>query len=424
MKTHACLLLLPFLATSSIACSQETGKFDVVALADSLEGKVEELRGLRFRKPVKKGVKNVAEMREILHQKIYESYSQEEMRISSRVGALLGLLPDGYDLEKGALDFLEVGVGGLYDPKKKTFYLAAGMPAAMLKTTIVHEMTHALDDQYFNLDQFYNPDLSEDQGLARAGVVEGSAMLVMNRYQLSSPGLLQELADPEVASFMAKQSQAIAKTPPYLLRSLLCGYIQGPVFLSQNEMNGAKQNERVSEAFANAPRSSEQLLHPEKYWDPAKRDEPMTVSLPDLGSVLGDGWKKVGGDTFGELTLAGLVQDPDDAPDYGNPMALAQMVWTNESAEGWGGDRWDAYEKDGEIVVCLLIVWDREEDSKEFVASYRPPIPETLVLSQKDRTLVIASKKRLPNSEILATRIFSESKIERVLQAQSFSPIK
>lgn len=411
------LPLFVFLALFPLAgCSPEPEQTpDVIALADSLEKKVEELRGLRFRKPVKKGVKTAEQFLSFLREKIYETTPAQKMALYSKIHAMLGLVPEGFDIEKEMLSFLSVGVGGVYDPKTKEFFLALGVPQAMQKTIIVHEMTHALDDQYISLDKFYTAELTEDEGLGRAAVAEGSATLVMNLYQLRTPDALRDVASSqkEIMEFMRKQSEVLRRVPPYLARSLMCGYLAGPEFLAKLDVPDAKRAERVLEAFQNPPRSSEQVLHPEKYWDPEQRDEPMQLSMPDLLAVLGDGWKLAAQDTLGELNVATLTGEYSSS-DFADPMAVMQIEWTNEAAQGWGGDRWVAYSQGEQLLVFWAIAWDSEEDAKEFLREYNPPSNKALVLCQGNLVLVAIAREPFEGLSGLAKRAMAGISVSKL----------
>jgi hypothetical protein len=119
----------------------------------------------------------------------------------------------------------------------------------------------------------------------------------------------------------------------------------------------------VNAAWEHPPRSSEQILHPEKYWDSAKRDLPKRVAVPDPSRILGAGWTRAGSGNLGELTLGSLVGAP--APDAGE-LGAAAGAWTNAAASGWGGDRYELWTHGDAAVVLLATVWDTALDAEEF----------------------------------------------------------
>ena len=101
------------------------------------------------------------------------------------------------------------------------------------------------------------------------------------------------------------------RPPPFLWKPLIAAYLRGEGFLvhaaGMNIAMKAAKVEDIRAAFGNPPRSSEQILHPDKYWNPDQRDEPRRIEFD--ASALADGWKVLGQDTLGELYL-GLLTTP------------------------------------------------------------------------------------------------------------------
>jgi hypothetical protein len=111
----------------------------------------------------------------------------------------------------------------------------------------------------------------------------------------------------------------------------------------------------VDEAYSDPPRSSEQILHPEKYLE---GDEPQIVALPPLTDTLGAGWRLVEAETLGEFqTGLYLAQQVDQAT-------------ADLASAGWDGDQYALYVQDGAEVLAFATVWDSPEDREEFVAAY------------------------------------------------------
>ncbi len=367
------VFLISSLFFLSATPSQEKDAKSLIAMAEALEKDVETLRRLKFKRPVKKSVMSKAELKSYLKQAIAEEMPTEKTQAISKIYGLLGLLPANYDLEKGILETLESQVAGLYDPKRQEFFLVEGVPSGLQKITIVHEMVHALDDQYFDLQKMMDRVKDHEDGLLGVrAVVEGSGTLIMSRYQVKNMADLMKDMGSIMQEMQAQQEQ-LKKVPPYLFKTLAGAYLLGQTFLARGgDMMMAVMETKPGEAadfekaFRNPPASSEQVIHPEKYWDEKKRDEPVEIRLPDLSAALGEGWKKIGEDTLGELNVATITTKPEDNPDFSSPTALMSLEWSNDAAEGWDGDRYLAYEKEGKVIVAWLTVWDREQDATEF----------------------------------------------------------
>ncbi len=158
--------------------------------------------------------------------------------------------------------------------------------------------------------------------------------------------------------------------PPALRRELLGPYILGMSFLLRGHVERLQKGfpkDDVDAAWARPPKSSEQILHPEKYWDPAQRDEPKPVTIRDPQKVLGPGFKRSGFGVLGELTIGSLLGAP--APDASELAEGSAAAWTNAAATGWGGDRFELWTKGDSSVVLLATVWDTEKDAAEFAAA-------------------------------------------------------
>src|SRR5262249_46044394 len=121
-------------------------------------------------------------------------------------------------------------------------------------------------------------------------------------------------------------------------------------------LTGGARGADIDHAFRTPPVSTEQILHPEKYWTDGSPDLPRPVALPDLSARLGPGWKRLDPGTLGELAIATLTEP--SPTDLLSPAAALGNGWTNEAASGWGGDEWSLYAKGDARFAALATVWD------------------------------------------------------------------
>ena len=145
------------------------------------------------------------------------------------------------------------------------------------------------------------------------------------------------------------------ETPDVLVESLQFPYTYGLLFVQDlYEVGGWAA---VDGAYADPPRSTEHILHPDRY---RAGDEPQLVSLAPLTGTLGAGWRQVDEDTFGEFFTRYYL-------DQQIPGREAEAA-----AEGWGGDRYAVHHRqaDGALVMALHTVWDTPADAEEFVDAY------------------------------------------------------
>src|SRR5919112_5556857 len=147
-----------------------------------------EIRKLAILRPVQSGAQSRAEIEQMLVRNLDESATPEELRASEAVMKKLGLAPADFQLRPFIIKLLAEQVAGYYEPKTREFYLADWIDLDGQKPVIAHELTHALQDQHFNLRRFEDwPDHESDSELAAHALIEGDAMLAMTHYILKDP---------------------------------------------------------------------------------------------------------------------------------------------------------------------------------------------------------------------------------------------
>jgi hypothetical protein len=163
-----------------------------------------------------------------------------------------------------------------------------------------HELTHALQDQYFHIEAWAHaakPD--DDAELARESVLEGSAMAGMIEYMLRDKGLkLRELPDIDPSAFVGDLTDTplLKKGPPFIKDSLMFPYFSGLTFSLSVLRTGNWAG--FAAVFANPPAGTQQIMHPDLY-RANKIPAPLKVDLP--AGVPGLGWGKLEENTMGEF---------------------------------------------------------------------------------------------------------------------------
>jgi hypothetical protein len=393
VRPAACVVaLLPAVALA--AAPEEAA--DPRALVEAIAPRVEAIRGLRFRTPVSVATAGDAAAREHFEGRLRSFWPEDRMLVEQEAYADLGLLPRRTSLKASLLHALEEQAGGYYDPAQGAFVVLDDMPAAMAPVIVAHELTHALDDQHFDTDGMLRRagDDGERAG-GVAAVVEGSGTLVMTLFiaRELAEGRMKPESAREFQESEAGQARRLKAAPQVLQRLLVGPYVLGMRFLLKGNL-AAMPRESVptadlERAFRDPPRSWEQVLHPEKYWDDDRRDPARPVPLPDLARTLGEGWTLAGDGTLGEMILAILTEPPGAALD---PTSFADPgLWTNAGAAGWGGDRWQVYRRDGATVTLLATVWDGAADAREFRAAL-PPSLRRRAVRRGDAVVLVAGE--------------------------------
>jgi hypothetical protein len=219
---------------------------------------------------------------------------------------------------------------------------------------LVHELTHALQDQNFNLTRFHDLPLGEDDAeTARTAVAEGDGMAVMLTVMLRRDGEAIAWSDPEavkelLGSITDDSDPGFAALPLVVREGLSFPYEAGFAFVAA--LRGRGSWRAVDRAFRHPPASTEQILHPDLY---LAQHAPIPVaklappaSLPDSDTSIDTVW--------GELGFSIFLRSHGVAPDR----AAA-------AAAGWGGDRVTLIAGPaGEIGVARM-VWDSAPDADE-----------------------------------------------------------
>jgi hypothetical protein len=337
-----------------------TASADTAELAAEIaevEAQVPPIRGLEPKEPVANRFLDEAALKEELRSSFEEDNPPEVIAGQQALYERLGLLPPDADLESLVLELLGESVAGFYDPDTKALTIVerSGAFGPLEKTTLAHEFTHALQDQYFGLDSLDFDDTSQgDRSLARLSLVEGDATLLMTLWaqQHLTPEELLELirqsSDPEGQALLDR-------LPPVLVAQTLFPYTEGLEFVAALYQQGGY--DAVDDAFRDPPDSTEQVIHPEWY---LQRDDPVAVDLPDAAGGLGEGWKERISDTLGELNVRLWADESLASTD------------AEDAAEGWDGDRIALYENDGDAwAIAWVTAWDSDDDADEFAAAAR-----------------------------------------------------
>ncbi len=327
----------------------------VVSATAEVLRETSELRGLSILRSVRSGAQSRDEIERVIIKNLNDTSTPEELRASEIAMKKLGLAPSNFRYREFIVKLLGEQVAGYYDPKTQEFYLADWIDLDGQKPVMAHELTHALQDQHFNLRRFEKwPKGDSDAELAAHALVEGDATLAMTHYVLRSP--LRALAMMKSMSSGGVATEQLDRAPRALRESLLFPYEQGTTWATQVYKRGGWK--LISESFSNLPQSTEQILHPEKYF---AGEAPVKVELTNLAQVLGAGWRRTDYDVNGEWGCYLILNQ-----------FLVVEAEAKQAAAGWGGDRYALYEnaRTGANMIAQLSAWDTETDAREFFDAY------------------------------------------------------
>ncbi len=332
---------------------------DFIAAADEVLGQMSQITGLKLLTPLKKSLRSREEIRAYVIKQMNEEKNPAERYADQRSAEAFGLLPKGFDLDNFMVNVLTEQVEGLYDPKTREFYIADWSPLADQRMVMAHELTHALEDQHFQIEAWLKAARpNEDAELARDAVLEGSAMAAMVDYLMLSTGRsLKDVPDFDPSMLIGDlgSTPTLQKAPPFLKDALIFPYIGGLTFSAAVLRNTGWA--ALSAVFEKPPVSTQQILHPGLY---RSGKIPATVTLPRVEKLLGDHWSKLDENTMGE---------------FGWKEVLKQFLDSDRAknlAAAWDGDRYAVFEhkQTKKLIMMARLHLDSEMRAARFFGQY------------------------------------------------------
>jgi hypothetical protein len=390
-----------------------------------LRRSLEEIRGEKLRTEV--DVKFAPEDAKEESVDLDRRYRTRSAQIA-RAYARIGIFPKDYQLGQFMKAFSSQ-VLAYYEPKKHTFFIVkSNLIGTAEDSTAIHELHHALQDQRFDLDAYYDfsrdpdPIATNDDGLlARRLVVEGEASLVATLYDARKEKTPEErvseflekraamsreelsrlerkhAAQAEGGKNLLKALNASDSLPHYLYRQMIDPYLQGAAIVARVRKQGGWK--AVDDLFKNPPASTKQLYHLDKL-----RAAPDRVELDDLAAAIGGGFKRTVENTLGEPGVACVLE----------ARALSRKIPETAAriAARWAGDRFQAYENAaGETSAVWLTSWEDEAAATDFEAGCKEMLKSesgTTTISFVERRgprvlLVLGAPRRKMKALIQAT---------------------
>jgi hypothetical protein len=361
----ATILLIVFFLLGLSGCLGQAARHSGTRTPDSIEalrGRLSGVRGLKFINEVPIVMETRERMADYIDNDVRQNMGKKTLEDRSSVYAKLGLLPPGVDLRTTLLSFYSSQTLAFYDSKAKKVVLREA-PVGRSDTpvlgetderVIVHELTHALQDQHFSLGKRLQALDNGDKALALRSIAEGDAVLTEYAYSFGGvsewlPSYIRQVFNPVV------EAPILPDTPALIRDKLLFQYRAGAMFLSH--FLGKNGWFPINLIYKYPPLSTEQILHPEKY--SIAPDPPTRITLKSLSDVFSAEWREIENDTLGELMVHCLFEqflDPADAAAVAN---------------GWDGDRLVAYRNGEEVAFLWATVWDSQKDAEEFSEKYQ-----------------------------------------------------
>jgi hypothetical protein len=280
-----------------------------------------------------------------LREVVDSEYPPEEAETDARTLLAFDLIAPGVDLRRQRLDLLQQNIAGFYDerPERRRLYVVSDEArlTPINQLILAHEMRHALQDQHADVHAVIPDSVGDfdDRRLAYLAVLEGDATLVMEhflRHRLEQGGR----PAPEMADFSFPVGD-MPGTAPVLRDQMVLPYVLGTPFARELLRRGGW--EAVKEVWSRPPESSEQVIHPDKYWAHEHPSNPVVPYSPRRGArmlregVLGEGYVR---------TLLGEGSE--------------------SAAAGWAGDHYRVWDVKGRTLLVWRTAWEDGDEAQEF----------------------------------------------------------
>ena len=316
-----------------------------------VEREVQQVRGLNYVHPVAVQEVSDQEMNRKLSAAFDDTYPVNYYARRTIAWRTIGVIPLDADLRTALHAFQTGQVVGFYDPdSKRLVFLGSGNGDLSLEErfTLAHELTHALDDQHFDLRRLdaVAAACKDEDFEAALGAIEGNAQYTAAEVLVRSPSGL-DLSDV-IGSLLRSGSRDVPGVPPFLTTLELWPYTAGLTFVQSVATQGGER--AVDHVLRDLPTATEQVIHPERY----ASDMPAPVDVPDLTRSLGPGWGDLDAMQVGEEWLSAMLT-----------LRLDEAT-AAAAASGWNGGVYRAFTNRKQVGIVLATEWDSESDATEF----------------------------------------------------------
>jgi hypothetical protein len=339
---------------------------------DRIYSDVQELRQLNFKSDVPLVLMDQGQADLVMEREFADHHGEAELQRAAEVGALTGLYPAGINLKSQTMRVLSSQVVAFYDPQDQKMILVKGKTQPSLWSRIMgfffkrkdprsdmlvaHELTHALQDQYFGvhakLDRITDND---DRALALKSVIEGDATLVGYGYTSGIVNaetidtLLVHLGDmPKIFDVQSPD------TPVALRDSLIFQYTDGTRFVAEVYQRGGWN--AVNALCGKPPLSTREIIDPTLYFI---HSVPLAITVRGWAPAL-RGWREVAENTYGELLLRSILT-----------RGMGSQSGT-VLARAWRGDRMAVLQSGvGATTVIWIVALSDDTNAAAFAQAYQ-----------------------------------------------------
>jgi hypothetical protein len=382
-----CVLVLSLPAPALAQDDEQPPALDTPALVSQLLHALAASTGLTAKHEVRIHEENRGALADMFRRLIAHQYPGNRLDLMGQAFGLIRLLPPGHRLREEAVKVYQAQVSGYYDPYTQTLVLLRDSDPEQRVPILQHELTHALQDQNFNLAQMLDRAIvDEDRALALQGALEGQAVVAMFSGAPSDPAedqrALKELAadgvldknDMAALSEMAKDSGSLSSlmqsagaidASAYLQAQLSFPYQEGTRFIEALMRKSSLAN-ATHQTLARPPVSTKQVMYPQAY---EAGEQPAMI-----GEVAPAHWRAVFSTTVGALNIRTLLGGASELPAH------------------WSGDRVFLFERNGASAVAWVSLWESAAHAAAFAKAFSVIVghDKRVLLQQQGRFVTFA----------------------------------
>src|SRR5499427_8780436 len=304
--------------------------------------------GLPKHFPVKRRMVGKADVEKYASGRMAREEYTKHFQVAELTMKKLGFLPREFNLREFLVKSTGQQIAGYYDDETKTISLLNWVPADRQEPILAHELTHALQDQNYDLAKWMKAaarpegsakkdgqEENDDGAIARKAVVEGQAMVVyvdyilapLKRNLVDTPGLIYQMEEPAVKA--VQDSQMLHDAPMILREAGSFAYNEGLIFEGELLHKGGKKM-AFAGAFVRPPKNSHEILQPDAYINSEKLP---STSVPDLKNLVGEQYEVFDSGGIGQLDVRAYLKQ------YGERRSA------DDVSSAWEGGAYVAYRR-------------------------------------------------------------------------------
>jgi hypothetical protein len=339
------------------------GPASLLATADEVLAQMSRITGLPIKAPLNKQIVDRASVRRYVAENLESDLTPEQLYVQEATLKAFGLVAADFNLKKFLIDFYTEQAAGYYDPRRKTMFMANWVDPDLERMVLTHELTHALQDQNFDLQKFLFAERDNDDATsARQAVVEGYATAAMMQALLEPVDLAQiPSLSPLLDQVMHRQMEEFPtfSSAPFFFRfQALFPYSQGLGFMQQGLRLGGWAE--LNQIFVHPPESTREIFDPPVYFRHLRAPAVALPAPPPLAAVKR--LRLLDENILGELgyySLVGQLVSEEEAKSLGG---------------NWRADRYRLYEDEDAAGHYTLVARSRWANSEAALQFFRDDV--------------------------------------------------